>query len=247
MTLIAGVKLPRGILLVSDTRETIEESGEVLSDRRRKIIVITRKFFLGLSGHEGADLASRILRSALYNKEAKLGLTNDYVRETTLKLFSSVNEVHQPNNLNGEPVGNLLGAEYDQDNDDFNLLYRFGGEGFNEFDVLNNVKDVMLVGATHEIQRQVSFSIKTLLNAVPDHVLNNPAFHVELSREIQRYIKIVTENYTGVGEYMYCTYLCSVDKVPAHNVYLLKPDGTQIRTILSDDSRYFKELNNLVN
>jgi len=41
MTLIVGVRLPKGILLVSDTRETKEYTDEIVSDLKRKITLIT--------------------------------------------------------------------------------------------------------------------------------------------------------------------------------------------------------------
>lgn len=244
MTLIAGVKLPKGVLLVSDTRETIDRTEEIFSESKRKIVTVTRKFFIGGSGHSGTDLAANILRDTLYNKEVNDGLTTDYLRNATLKLFSTVNEIHQPNNLYGEPVGNILVAEYDEDNDEFNLLYIFGGEGFDKFNVLNKTKDVMLIGATHEIQRQVTSDINILLNsaAVTDEVLNHQGLYYTLSIEIQKYFQMATKNYVGVGDRVYCTYLTEINKKPAYHVYILDEDGKEIGVDFNDGSEYFKEL-----
>lgn len=41
MTLIIGVKLPKCILLVSDTREVDEKTDEIVSDIKRKITIVT--------------------------------------------------------------------------------------------------------------------------------------------------------------------------------------------------------------
>jgi len=242
LTLIAGIKLPRGILLVSDTRETVDRADIVVSDSKRKIVFVTRGFLIASSGHSNTDHIANILRSSLYNRALNVGLTRDYVRNTTLSLFSKVNEIHQPNHPYGDPVGITIIGEYDQDNDDFNLLCTGGLAGFNEFHVLNTVKDLVLIGATAEIQQNVKARITALLDSLSQDFLHKPGLYKAIAEECQKYFQYETKNYVGVGDRLYCTYLTEMNKTPAHDVYILEKDGTRIPVDMLDSSDYFKEL-----
>lgn len=242
MTLIAGIKLPRGILLVSDTRETVDRADTIVSDSRRKIVFVTRGFAVASADHSSTDYVANILRSSLYNRALNVGLKQDYIRNTTLSLFSKVNEIHQPNHPHGDPVGITIIGEYDEDNDDFNLLCTGGFAGYNEFHVLNAVKDIVLIGATAEIMKKVRVRIASLLDLLPPHLLYDPRVYAVIAEECQKFFQAETKNYVGVGDRLYCTYLTEKNKTPAHDVYILEKDGTRIPVDMLDNSTYFKEL-----
>lgn len=72
MTLIVGVKLPKGILFISDTRSTNPVDNSVISDLTRKITSITRNAYLATAGTENTFLAASILRTTLYNVNPSL-------------------------------------------------------------------------------------------------------------------------------------------------------------------------------
>ena len=93
MILLIGVKLPRGILLVSDTREVDEKTEEIVSDIKRKITIITPTVFLAGSGSESNFYTAKVLRNCLYNSSSKLSTVN--IRDNILKLYHQVTQLHK--------------------------------------------------------------------------------------------------------------------------------------------------------
>ncbi|PFV44149.1 hypothetical protein [Bacillus thuringiensis] len=71
MTLIAGIILPNGILVVSDTRATDIE-GRILNEYRRKIIEVTPKTLIGTAGIGLTTSVALAKRQNLYNRSENI-------------------------------------------------------------------------------------------------------------------------------------------------------------------------------
>mgnify|MGYP001044647963 CR=1 FL=1 len=224
MTLIAGVKLPKGILLVSDTRETKEFTDEIASDLKRKITLIAPGCYVATSGQESTSLMANILRNCLYNGSVNKSLLGQGKsrRRVILDLYDQVNNVFRLNHKFNEPIGHILVADYNEEDNEFSLLESGGLEGFKSF---NKVERTGLIGASQVIRNNTKERIERLLNQVSEEKLNEEFFFEPLAKDIQRIIQEETRNYVWVGENMYCTYLTVKDTKPACSVFFLRPDG----------------------
>ncbi|AEW55279.1 hypothetical protein CV717_07285 [Bacillus cereus] len=229
MTLIIGVILPNGVLLVSDTRGTSSITGEVDSDFRKKILSVTPYVDIAGSGAESNWHASKILRDCLYNTVFlnPARYSKFEVRNEILKLYNGVNNLYQTNHPNGYPIGELLVAELDQATSTFNLLRRCGLEGFTEFNVLSNVKDVEVIGSSSEVQCKVKKEVRLALENVPQEIIHRKGgyiYIVDLCHEI-----IKKQQDKSIGKNIYISYLTRNEKngMPQHCLLFIKEDGTE--------------------
>ncbi|EOP20071.1 hypothetical protein IIS_06007 [Bacillus cereus VD131] len=225
MTLIIGVVLPKGILLVSDTRSTDEITGEIISDFNKKILSITPSVNLAGSGSESNWYASKILRNCLYNTifSTPSRYSNLEVRSKILNLYNQVNNLHQTNHPNGDPMGQVLVAEFDKSTSTFNLLHQCGTEGFTTFNVMNNVHDVAVIGSTIEIRNKVKTEVRLALSSLPHSIINHNGGYIAVVDLCHKIIKKQKDK--GIGKNIYCSYLTQKDGMPQNSRLLVKEDG----------------------
>ncbi|HFK1498007.1 TPA: hypothetical protein ACGXMW_002257 [Bacillus paranthracis] len=227
MTLIIGVVLPKGILLVSDTRGTYSTTGEVASDFRKKILSITPNVDLAGSGSESNWHASKILRECLFNTVYlnPFRYSNVEIRSEILNLYHHINTLHKNNHHNGDPMGQLLVAEFDNSTFNFNLLQQCGTEGFHTFNILNTVYDVAAIGSSLEIRNNVIAEVSLNLNRIPLQFLNHEKLYIIVADSCHQIIK--SQQDSGIGKNIYCSYLTQENGVARHCKFLIKENGEQ--------------------
>lgn len=230
ITLIIGLKLPKGILLVSDTRETIEETGTIVSEVKRKITLITPTILLGGSGSESNWHTSKILRHCLYSNSSNL--STGKIRNEILNLYRNVNYLHRENHKYGHPIGNILVAEYDKDKKEFNLLGLDSYE-FESFDILNKIKDVRVIGSNGGIRSNVKTEVEDILNSFTYDELSDKKVYERIAKRCQ--MIIMNQSDKGIGEHVYCTYLSVLNEVPASALFFIKSNGELINIDAKDD------------
>jgi len=239
LTLIAGVKLPRGILFVSDTRETKEDTGEVVSDWKRKIILIYPGCFLASSGQASTDHIANILRNCLYNssidKNALSRLGTDRHRIIS-DLYDNVNNLHMMTHKYNEPIGHILIAELEEGTAKLNLFEAGGYTGFRNF---NEIERTELIGSTQTIRSMARAKIENLLNLTTEEKLNDEFIFVPLAKDIQKILQEETRDDLSVGESMYCTYITQRNGKPASCVFFLDPNGEFKQMDEKDNSEFF--------
>lgn len=232
MTLIIGIKLPKGILLVSDTREVDEKTDEIISDIKRKITIVTPTVFLAGSGSESNFYTSKILRNCLYNTNLRNSTTE--IRENILKIYNQVNQLHKDNHVLGYPVGQLLLAEYDKELKEFNLLHQCGSVGFTEFNVLKKIKDVEVIGSNREVRNIVKQKVNNILASLTESELNHVALYEFIAKECHEIIGNL--EIKSIGDNVYCTFLTEVNDMPASAVFFIDA-RKKLRIINAKDDR----------
>lgn len=229
MTLIIGVILPKGILLVSDTRGTNSLTGEIDSDFRKKILSVTPCVDLAGSGAESNWHASKILRDCLYNTVFlnPARYSKFEIRNEILKLYTKVNNLYQTNHPDGYPIGEILIAELDPATSTFNLLRRCGSEDFTEFNVLNNVNDVEVIGCSSEVQSNVKKEVRLALGNVPQEIIHGKGGFIVVVDLCHAIIKRQQDK--SIGKNIYISYLTQNEEngMPQHCLLFIKEDGTE--------------------
>ncbi|WP_264647958.1 Ntn hydrolase family protein [Bacillus thuringiensis] len=226
MTLIAGIILPNGILMVSDTR--VKEGGVVVQDEdARKITFITPTTLIGTSGFEATYHTAQVLRETLYNNYRNMSITEK--REKIFGLYKHVNKLHLTENTYRE-LGSILLGEYNQEDNTFNLVTNTG-KGLTLFDneiVYNKVKDTVIIGANEPLRDGIKYLIQEFLNKVPLDALNHPNFHSNISEYIRAmFIEAAhLSRYDGISDKLYCVYITTINGQPVKADYLIDSDGS---------------------
>lgn len=227
MTLIIGTVLPRGILLVSDTRSTYTMNGEIASDLKKKILSITPSLDLAGSGSESNWYTSKILRDCLYNTIFldPFKYSSIEIRNKILETYRQVNSLYQFSHPNGDPVGQLLLAEFENATGNFNLLHQCGSEGFNTFNIFNNVNDVEVIGGTLEIRNSVKLEVNLALERLSYHILSHDGGFITVADLCHEIIKKQPDK--AIGGNIYCSYLTHKDGIPQHSRFFIKENGEE--------------------
>ncbi|EJS72918.1 hypothetical protein [Bacillus cereus] len=227
MTLIAGIILPNGILMVSDSREQLENTEEVHSEYRRKITLVTPTNILGVSGFDSTFYASQILRKTLFNKDEKF--TPEERRACILDLYKHVNLLHLVERDIPEPVGHILLGELDHKQGKYSLLANHGVDRFEKFTVYNKVKDMVLIGAYSELRDAVKKQIQDMLDNLNEETLNLPYIYEHISIECRKIFKEHSAQYNGINDKLYCVYLSTIEGQPSSAFYFFESDGSDHR------------------
>lgn len=230
MTLVIGVKLPKGVLIVSDTRVVDPKTHKILGERQRKIIPITPSIYLATSGSESNWHVSRILRECLYMNAFQF--SSEQIRMKILEFYSSANSFHMENQSSSFPFGGILLAEYNTDRDEFSLLHQQGNTGFDEFNIFNTLKDVEAIGASEEIRSEAKRKVSEYIDTLGQEELNNGGIFEDIAKYIHNIIK--SQDSISIGDNTYSVYLTEQDKKPASITFFLNTDNELTITDRSD-------------
>ncbi|PHD06609.1 hypothetical protein COF45_25075 [Bacillus wiedmannii] len=173
MTLIAGIILPFGILMLSNTC-TLENNNFVHNENTRKITAITPNMLLGTSGFEANYNTAQVLRQTLYGKKR---LTNENIRWCIANLYKRVSNFHLVVRDFPEPLGHIL---------------------LGEFTEYNLVKDIALIGSTPSINANVKNQTLGFLDSIE---LGNPGAPRKITELYHNIFKNEAETYKGINQY----------------------------------------------
>ncbi|PGL92400.1 hypothetical protein CN943_21870 [Bacillus thuringiensis] len=219
MTLIAGIILPKGILMVSDTRSLETKTNNVANEYKRKITFLTPTVILGTAGQENTFRTAEVLRHALYPNHDNL--TIDSQRDSIINLYKHVNSLHINDQPQLEYVGDILMAELDKEKNTYKLLYSSGSDEFNGYTIYNQVKDVVLIGADIHIQNNVQSKIEAFLNSLSIQELNDTLIYDRLAKKCGQIFIEQAASYYGMNNKQYCVYLSMTeDNFPGNAVFL---------------------------
>ncbi|MBZ4222524.1 hypothetical protein LAE98_10475 [Bacillus wiedmannii] len=224
MTLIVGIILPNGILMVSDSRAQIENKEEVQSEYTRKINIITPTNILGSAGFEPTLYTSQILRKTLFLKNEKL--TTEEKQAFILKLYEHVNLLHLFKRDFKEPLGHILLGELNSDEGTYTLLSNYGEDGFKNFKIHNKVKDTVVIGAYSQLRDTVKKQIQDILDTISEENLNRKDIHSTIALECHKIFKEHAAYYDGINDKLYCVHLSTIENDPSAVFYFLESDGS---------------------
>ncbi|MDZ4442912.1 hypothetical protein ORM30_20895 [Bacillus cereus] len=227
MTLIAGIILPKGILMVSDSREQIEITDEVHNEYKRKITMVTPTNILGSAGFSTTFCAAQILRQTLFKNNAKF--TSQEIRRYILEFYQHVNLLHLVGRDPSQPVGQILLAELDLKDEKYCLLSNYGIDRFKNFTIYNKVKDVVLIGAHHEIRNSAKQQIQYVLDSLDENSLNLSYIYEPISLACHKIFKDLSVIYNGINDKLYCVYISTIEGKPSSSFYFLESDGSDHR------------------
>ncbi|WHX41192.1 hypothetical protein QNH36_03225 [Mesobacillus sp. AQ2] len=217
MTLIVGVKLPNGILLVSDTRATNPKDDSVLSDLTRKITHITPNAYLATAGTENTFLAARIIRATLYNADP----SSYNLRDTILDLYRKINEIHI--GINNSPAGPIMLAEFNKVHNTFNLSTVDPiDNNFTELNLYGETENVGAIGANRVIRAQMCTWVKQLLGMYGRN-LEHPSVYEDIAKKIQKLF--CNFNNPTISKSVYVTYLSAIDNMAASAQFFIDENG----------------------
>ncbi|MDZ5608578.1 hypothetical protein U2I54_16125 [Bacillus pseudomycoides] len=232
MTLIAGIILPNGILMMSDTR-TLENKIFVHNEDTRKITFVTPTTLLGSSGSETVYHTAQVLRHTLYGKQR---LTKDNIRTITQDLYQRVNLYHLVERDIPEPLGHILLGEFNPTKNEY-TLYSNSGEGqelFSKYTEYKQLKDVVLVGSSHAIRETTKQQIQNFLDSIPLDQEGAPRKIAELCHNI---FKQQAAIHHGINRKLYCIHLTTRNGLPIADAFLRDEFGKVYSIDPNEDSR----------
>ena len=229
MTLIVGVKLPKGVLFVSDTRETGETTGEIITEYKRKITIVTPSTFLATSGSESNFYAAKILRNCLYNTASNY--TQQQINNYILGVYQNLNNVHKQTHIYKHPIGSILLADYDKSKNTFDLkgLNAELSSSFIEEELQSN--SIIAIGSNKEIRINIIGWVDNLIKKYSGY-LDRDVVYEAISKEVHQYFKSL--DIQSIGKNVYVTYLSEINGNPASAIYYIYEDGTLV-TVKNDD------------
>ncbi|PHI49675.1 hypothetical protein B9T64_06745 [Bacillus halotolerans] len=232
MSLLMGIVLPKGVLIVSDTRTVGASSLEILSDMSKKITYITKNVVLGGAGSETNWYTAQILRDSLYNQSEKF--TREQTLAQILGLYCSVNKIRK----SIDPVGSILVAEYDEADNVFRLHCNDGLNNYTSFETLNEVKDIAIIGSNNKVRNHVKQLLKNEIDKCDPLILQQEKFYELLSLYCKKLYKVLRDE--TIGENLYCVYITSIDNKAASATYFIGKDDVLKNVDSTDDQREIK-------
>lgn len=225
MTLIAGIILPKGILMISDTRQSDEKTDEISDDYSRKITFVSPDCILGTSGSESSFYTAKILRNCLYNNSDTM--TTKERRSHIFNFYNSVNDFcSKTHRIKNYPVGCALLADYDTENNSFTLTSVKNFVNQNYSLTFNKAGDVDLIGASETIQEQTKIKIQAVLQSLSEEQLNHTNAYGYIAGKCQPIFQQAAREYVGISDKLYVVYLTTLNNKPANACYLIEEDGT---------------------
>ncbi|EMN7726846.1 hypothetical protein WB980_000090 [Bacillus cereus] len=224
MTLVAGIILPHGILMVSDSREQIENTEDSNSEYCRKISMITPTNILGIAGFEPSLYTAQILRKTLFLKNRKL--TTENKRAWILKLYQHVNLLHLYGRDIKEPLGHILLGERNLEDGTYKLLSNYGVDGFENFEIHDQVKNTVVIGAYLQLRETVKVQIQNILDTISEDELNRKEVHMTIALECHKIFREHAAHYNGINDKLYCVHLSTLDNDPSAHIYFLESDNS---------------------
>ncbi|MCU5138273.1 hypothetical protein OCA06_00395 [Bacillus cereus] len=216
MTLIAGIILPNGILVVSDTRATDIE-GRILNEYRRKIIEVTPKTLIGTAGIGLTTSVALAKRQNLYNRSENI--TTNEIRKEIIEQYYDLYYHHRATN---EPFGSFLVADYDGPSNTYTILLLDNDTPL----PFENSFDTVLIGSSQLIRDYAKNAIQDSLKLFTTEEIYNPAFYIKFSQHVQNIFKHFSNTDHTINGKLHCEYLTVHNNQPTIMRYLLETDGS---------------------
>ncbi|MBG0962452.1 hypothetical protein [Bacillus sp. SRB1LM] len=222
MTLIAGIILPNGVLMMSDT--LVKQNGEDLFEYGRKITRITPTTLLASSGTGYIWGTAQALRMALYASEDYMTIADK--REIILSKYKQMHE-HYLTTDDTRIFGHFLIAEYNRTNSTYTLLTNKSEDPrcIDKLTEYNEIKDIAVNGAIPPITDAVKSNIQELLSTYSSNDLNEPFFHRKISKVCREIFKYYSYQNTSFNDKLHCVYLTTRNGLPYVDNYLCDSDG----------------------
>ncbi|WP_264647959.1 Ntn hydrolase family protein [Bacillus thuringiensis] len=233
MTLIVGIILDNGILMMSDSRERLENSFNIKCENKRKITIVTPNMILGTAGSEVTFHTARILRQSLYNNFENL--TADDCRKSILDLYSHVNLLYSLNHPQKLPIGDILIGEYDNLTNNFSLLSVDEINGFTKFTTHNQKQDVLIIGADDNLRRTAKSQVKKIVNEFTKDSIQTSDTHFYIAKKCQEIYKNLATTYMGINDNLYCVHLSTFNNKVTCSTYFLENNENIYNIPLSQD------------
>jgi len=228
--------MPKGVLMISDTRQMFEFTNDISTDRARKITCINRNIFLGGAGSESNWHTAQILRNSLYNVTSNI--TGSNAISHILKIYRAVNQLHMQHHVNRDPVGEILISEYLPKHNKFNLHHNNGLNNFTSIKTLKEIKDVEVIGLNKQTQDHMKEIIKKELDKVSADDFNRNTFYLNLAEYCHLVFK--ASGLSSISKGVYCVYLSSLNGQPASDTFFIDEDGTYHKTSPLDSDKEIK-------
>ncbi|PKJ54694.1 hypothetical protein [Bacillus sp. SN10] len=232
MTLIAGIILPKGILMVSDTREMLYGT-QIGNELVRKITRVTPGTILGTAGTGYSIAIAKSLRKKLFDK---VPTTPTSIRKDILDEYKNQNKSVRKENPNLGPMAYILLGEYNDTSKTYTLLKNIGEDDslFDDIEIYDQLKDTAVIGSSLDVRTFLKEDINEILANFLDQELEDAEFFMELSA----ILKITFEHYANqipdINDKLYCAYLTTSKNEPVVHTYLInsnripcKVDGEQ--------------------
>ncbi|PLS07633.1 hypothetical protein [Bacillus halotolerans] len=217
MTLIVGVILPTGILLVSDTRETEGGTLRVVSDMTKKISFLTPDILIGLAGTESNWFVSQILRDTIYNKSSSL--SREVVINEVLSFYQNVNTMRR--RIKQDTLGPIMISEF-TDNNSFTIKTLDSDNDYNKITTFTQIGNIATIGSSYTVRQAVQNTLKDELDRTDDKDLSTHNFHKYLAGICKKIFIQVNKMYDPtVGSDLYCVYLSSINSIAANECFFI--------------------------
>ncbi|UOX98413.1 hypothetical protein MWG54_12705 [Bacillus cereus] len=216
MTLIAGIILPNGILVVSDTRATDIE-GRILNEYRRKIIEVTPKTLIGTAGIGLTTSVALAKRQNLYNRSENI--TTNEIRKEIIEQYYDLYYHHRETN---KPFGSFLVADYDGPSNTYTILLLDSDKPL----PFENPFDTVLIGSSQLIRDYAKNAIQDSLKLFTTEEIYNPTFYIKFSQHVQNIFKHFSNMDHTINGKLHCEYLAVHNNQPTIIRYLLETDGS---------------------
>ncbi|MGH0542141.1 hypothetical protein ACQVPW_11355 [Bacillus cereus] len=228
MTLIAGIVLPNGILIMSDT--LVMENGEnIYTEYGLKINRVTPTTLIGTSGTEYLFYFILALKQALYDNVVHT--TQSDIRAIILSKYKMIHEDFLTKD-DLRIFGHFLVAEYDQTSETYTLISNSNENPrhFYEKRECSKFKNVEVIGAIWPLANYVKSHISEKLETYAPNIIEDPLFHKNFSRECNKIFKAYSNEYPqyNFNDKLYCVYLTTQNKQP------------HVEDYLWDDGNYFE-------
>ncbi|PHD18274.1 hypothetical protein COF37_26050 [Bacillus wiedmannii] len=240
MTLIAGIILPKGILMVSDTRE-MRDGIHIANELARKITLITPGTIIGTAG-TGFSVDTAI--SLRKNLSDKVPTTPTSIREAILDEYKNKNKYVRARFPHLGPMAYILLGEYDDTTKTYTLLENTGkGDSlFDEIKIYNQLKDTVVIGSSLQLRTAVKNKIKSLLNTRSPEQMNEDTFFMELSHVLKGLFKKYAdqEGVKDVNDKLYCAYLTTTNNHPIVYTYFFDSNKEYYPIDREQDGEYIQ-------
>lgn len=224
MTLIAGIILPKGILMVSDTREMLHGT-EIGNELVRKITRVTPGTILGTAGTGYSIATAKSLRKKLLDK---VPTTPTSIRKDILDEYKNQNKLFRKEYPNLGPMAYILLGEYNAISKTYTLLENTGEDDslFDEIVVHNQLKDTAVIGSSLQLRTYVKGNIKTFLDSYSLDQMKEETFFPTLFITLKRIFAGYAEqdSVKDINDKLYCAYLSTSNNEPIVTTFLIDSD-----------------------
>lgn len=224
MTLIAGIVLPKGILMISDTRLSFEKTDEIDTDYKRKLTFVAPNCIMGTAGSESSFYTAKILRNRLFENSHVLDTAS--LRSYILDFYNDVNQFSLKTHIDSHPIGSALLADYDAENNSYTLTAIKNYVEDTDLFTYTDTGDIELIGANSTTQQNAKTKIQAVLTDLSEDDLNHTYAYEYIAKQCQGIFQQAAKEFTGISNKLYFIYLTTLNNKPANACYLIEEDRT---------------------